>query len=263
MMKSFCLASAVCMIVLAAPAHAQPRDERFTITPYLWLPTVEGEFRYDVPPGAGGRPDVSVGPVDYLENLSGVFMIAGEARFDRTSVFTDFIYLDFDREDASVRSVTGPGPIQIPIDAGSEAELSGMLWTLAGGYDVINDDNVRLQVFGGVRYLSVDSSINWRLSGPLSLLPQSGSISRDADAWDGLVGVRGEGRYGHWVFPYYVDIGAGDSDLTWQASVGAGYRFGWGDIRLDYRYLSYEQDGDSLVQELTFDGPAFSASFHF
>jgi hypothetical protein len=247
--------------LLAAPAAAE--DVRFSITPYLWLPTVEGDFRYGIPPGAEASPDVSVGPVDYLDSLEGVFMIAGEARFGRFGAFTDFIYLDFSTDDANIRTLNGPGPLEIPLELGTEVDLSGTMWTLAGGYDVIENEDVRLQAFAGIRYLGIDSSLAWELSGPLDVFPQTGSVGRDSDAWDGLVGARGEFRTGDWFFPYYADIGGGDSELTWQALVGVGYRFGWGDLRLDYRYLNYEQDEDQLVQDLTLAGPSFGATFRF
>lgn len=250
-------------LAFAAPAAAQ--EDHFTITPYVWLPTFDGDLRFHIPPnnpsGPEFFPDISVGPVDYLENLSGVFMIAGEARYAPVSLFTDFIYLDFSDEDANVRSIDGSGPLP-PIDVGSTFDLTGMLWTLAGGYDLIDSDSLRLQTFGGVRYLSVESEVNWRLSGPFGLFPESGSVENDSESWDGLVGARGEFRAGGWFFPYYADIGAGGSDLTWQALVGVGYRWGWGDVRLDYRALHYEDD-DDLVQQMDFDGPALGATFRF
>ena len=250
-------------LAFAGPASAQDQD-RFSITPYIWLPTLEGDFRYNFSQnGEDFFPSINVGPNDYTDNLDGALMIAGEARFDRFSVFTDFIYLDLARDTSRLISIDDAGAIP-PIDIGTQADLSGSLWTLAAGYDFINDDAWRLQAFGGFRYMSVDSSATWQLSGPLGLFPETGTVSRDTESWDGLVGVRGEARMGHWFFPYYADIGAGDSDLTWQGIVGVGYRWGWGDLRLDYRYLSYDQgDGDSLIEELTLDGPALGATFRF
>ena len=60
---------------------------------------------------------------------------------------------------------------------------------------------------------------------------------------DAIVGLRGRRNIGgeQWFVTYYADVGAGDSDLTWQANVGAGYAFGWGDVVLAYRYLDYDE----------------------
>ncbi|MGH6951800.1 MAG: hypothetical protein ACREH4_13070 [Vitreimonas sp.] len=256
--------AAAASVAFASPAVAD--EDRFSVTPYIWLPTVEGDLRFTIPPqdpdGPEFFPNVRVGPNDYLENLEGVFMIAAEARFEPVSVFTDFIYLDFSRDAARLLSIDRVTPIP-PIDIGSTSELSGSLWTLAGGYDLIDNEDWRLQAFAGFRYLDVDADVEWRLSGPLGLFPETGSVSSSSESWDGLVGVRGEARLGDWFVPYYVDVGGGDSDLTWQGIVGIGYRWGWGDLRLDYRYLSYEQGEENLVRELTLGGPAVGASFRF
>jgi len=59
----------------------------------------------------------------------------------------------------------------------------------------------------------------------------------------------------NWYLPYYVDIGAGDSDLSWQLFGGIGYQFNWGNIKLGYRYLKYDQDDDEFLQDFEFYGP--------
>lgn len=38
------------------------------------------------------------------------------------------------------------------------------------------------------------------------------------------------GDAGQWFVPYHFDIGVGESTLTWQAAVGLGYAFRWGDV---------------------------------
>jgi hypothetical protein len=86
---------------------------------------------------------------------------------------------------------------------------------------VIDNPDLRVQVFAGARNLNVDASAHWLLQGPLNQFPQEGEVSEEADAWDGLIGVRGAATIEHWVFPYYLDVGAGDSALTWQAMIGS------------------------------------------
>src|SRR5512135_1679975 len=97
------LLAAVIAAVFAAPVRAQapapaPVDQwTFSITPYLWLPNVNGTLKYSIPPGAAGSPEVEAGPSDYLQNLQSVIMLSGDVRKDRWSVFTDVIYLAFFR----------------------------------------------------------------------------------------------------------------------------------------------------------------------
>jgi hypothetical protein len=45
--------------------------------------------------------------------------------------------------------------------------------------------------------------------------------------------------------------------------VGVAYAFGWGDVVLAYRTLSYDQSDDKLLQNFRFSGPAIGATFRF
>jgi len=66
-----------------------------------------------------------------------------------------------------------------------------------------------------------------------------------------------------WSIPYYLDIGTGSSQLTYQWMLGIAYSFKWGEVTLAYRDLYYDQTDDKLVQDLRFDGPALGATFRF
>jgi hypothetical protein len=61
--------------------------------------------------------------------------------------------------------------------------------------------------------------------------------------------------------PYYLDLGTGSSNWTWQALVGVGYRFGWGETTLAIRSLSY--DFDEQDANLRFTGPALGVTFRW
>src|SRR4051812_13938756 len=76
-------------------AQTVPSSEpgwRFSITPYGWLPTIDGNFRYDRPNGAGAKgADVRVDPTNLLEALNFAAMVAAEARYGRFSISSDFL----------------------------------------------------------------------------------------------------------------------------------------------------------------------------
>ncbi len=61
--------------------------------------------------------------------------------------------------------------------------------------------------------------------------------------------------------PYYLDVGTGESDVTWQAVTGIGYKFGWGEAFLVYRYLDY--DFGKQIDSLTLSGPAIGVNFRW
>lgn len=264
------------IISIAFLAAAQPAAAgdawSYSLTPYLWLPTINGDLRYDLP-SDGGNLDVKLGPNDYLSNLKAVLMLAGDARKGKASIVTDVVYLKFSDEKSNVRSVDlggGAIPVDTTMNVDTKTSLKGLEWTIAGGYALSSNPDATLDLIGGVRYLGLDTSADWNLTGTVTgpgsgqSFARSGSVSRNADLWDGIVGLRGRVKLGErWNMPYYLDAGTGSSSLTWQGMLGVTYSYGWGDLGLTYRHLSWEQDDNELVQKLSFSGPAFSATFRF
>jgi len=268
-----CLAGAIALAALPG-AQAQSGTERWTfaVTPYVWLPNVDGTLTYSAPPGTGGRPEVGVGPNDYLENLDFALMLAGEARRGKWSIVTDAVYLDFGSEKSAVRSVNfGGAALSAGLNANTQSSLKGLQWTLAAGYTVVQTPSVTLDVLAGFRYLGVEARTEWQLATAVSgpgggqTFPASGSVSESTDLWDAIIGVRGRVRLGEsrWFVPYHLDAGGGSSSLTWQGLVGIAYGFKWGDAVLAYRHLFYDQSDGKLFQDFSFSGPALGVSFRF
>ncbi len=248
-------------------AGAQAADAwRYALTPYVWLPSVNGKLRFDIPPGSGGSPNVESGPNDYLENMNFAMMLAGEARRGRWSLMGDLIYLNSSNEKTRTISVNLPGGGSVPVaDAGTETSMTGKLITLAPGYSLLDTPGARMDVFGGVRYMAIDAKVDWRITAPVGAFPQSGAMEQDKDIVDGIVGVRGRLRLGdgRWSMPYYLDVGAGTSQLTYQASLGLSYGYAWGELALAYRHLSYDFGDEKLLDNVSFSGPAVGATFDF
>jgi hypothetical protein len=257
-------------LLAAAPlcrADSVPAEQwSFTLTPYVWLPTVHGTLNFNAPPPTPGAPTVALEPSRYLNNLDLALMLGFEARKGDWSIFTDAMYLEFSNEKAAVRTVSGPGGIvQVPVNTNTSVGLKSVIVTLAGGYTVARADSGTLDLIGGVRYMTMEASLDWNFAGSPGLMAQSGTYSQRDDLWDGIVGVRGRLNWGSskWFTPYYLDVGTGASALTWQALAGIGYSFGWGDVILTYRYLAYDMKDDKLLQNTSFGGLALGASFHF
>jgi len=268
-------------LAAAGPAFADDQDWKFTLTPYLWLPTIEGDAGYQAPPGGGGDPVFSVGPTDWLDLLNFGALVGGTARKGDFSISSDFVYLNMSSDsDGRLLSVdgtiTGPNdgvdiPVSADITASSETELKGFTWDLLLGYTFYRSGRSFADAIAGARYFGVELTTDWSLTTNITLpddtvvLPADGRISRDVDLWDAIVGVRGEIALGEsrWALPYYADVGAGDAELTWNLMVGVSYAFGWGDMLLFYRHLEYDQGNSGLLQGFSFSGPAFGARFRF
>ena len=259
--------------IAAFPSLAQAQDAwTFSVTPYVWLPNVNGKLKYEIPPGSGGAPEVDTGPNNYLENLSAVLMVAGEARKGGWSIFSDFIYLKFDKEKSNVNDINfGGSRVTTSADVSTKSSLKGYEWTLGTSSTVVRSPRGTLDLLGGLRYFHIEASTDWQLAATVSgpgggqTFPAAGSVSRTTDLWDGVIGVRGRVNWGStpWYSPYYLDVGGGSSNLTWQALLGVGYGFKWGDVLLAYRTLFYDQGDDKLLQNFRFSGPTLGATFRF
>jgi hypothetical protein len=265
------LVMAAIFTVSAEAQTASPDDQwKFSITPYLWMPSVDGTLNYSSPSG-GGAPSVDVGADQILESLEAAFMISGEVRKGRWSMFTDFIYLELNNEDSSVQSINfGGTAVSSSVNVSTDSTLKGTIWTLGAGYAALPGRPVVLDVFGGLRYAGIEASTDWQLSttvtgpGGGQTFPQTGSVSERVDLWNGIIGVKGLVWLGgsNWSIPYYLDVGAG-SGTTWQGVLGIAYSWSWIDVKLVYRHLYFDQGSDKLVQDMSFSGPALGVSFRF
>ena len=263
------VASCALASLLPAPVHAEPAgsDWQWGATVYLWLPSLDGDTAF--PPEGGGPPiDVSADAV--LESINSVFMAALEGRRGRWGVATDVVYLDLGASRRGTREVTvGPGDLPAGVDADLRLDVTGWLWTLTGSYAVLAQDNVSLDVLAGARLLELQEELHWTFNGDIASLPlteRSGSGRAEDGYWDAIVGLRGRATLGtghNWFVPCYLDVGAGESDLTWQARIGLGYRFESVEVLGVWRHLDYDLGNGTPIQSLDLSGPAVGVTFRF
>ena len=86
------------------------------------------------------------------------------------------------------------------------------------------------------------------------------------DVWDGIIGVRGRYAFGEnraWFIPFYLDVGTGESDVTWQGAAGIGYTFSWGSAVAMWRYLDYQFKSGQAIESMNFSGPMLGATFRW
>ncbi len=259
LVKKQSLAAAVLILLMLclvnnAAAALETDTWQNELTLYLWLPSIDGDLKY-TPPGDGG--DVLIDTSDILDSLNMTFMGNFVTQYNKWSFGMDVIYLDLNNDKDTTTFRGG-----VPVNVHADLNLQG--WMLSGlvGYDVVQNDRVRLAAIGGLRYFTIDSDTDLSLFGSGPLDPQT-SLSHSADLVDAVVGVRGSIMLSEHLFlPYYADIGAGDSDLTYQLYTGIGYMFSWGDVKLGYRYLKYDQD-DKFLQDFEFYGFMMGVGFRF
>lgn len=263
------LAAALAAVALMpAAASAQPADAwRFQASIYAYLPTIGGSTIF--PPESGGS-SASVDIDTILENLKMTFMGSFEAKRGQFGVFTDVIYLDVgDRRSGSRDLTLGGVTLPAGVDASVEFDLKGWAWTFAGTFEAIRTPDAHLDVFGGMRMLDIEQSLDWTLTGnvgAVALPNRIGSRGVGLQNWDVIAGVKGRVAFGEgrrWYVPYYLDAGFGDSQATWQALAGVGYSFSWGDMYASWRYLDYDMKSGKAIESLNFNGPAIGAVFRW
>jgi hypothetical protein len=268
--------------VPAAPRHQTVVSEQYdgnthmTLSPYVWLPTINGQFQYPVlrPPHEGpGSGDATaivntrVGPNSYLQHINFAAMGAFELHKGNFGIVADLIDLNLSNGASAVTSVSGPfGKLQVPVDVGTSGRLQSDIWEIAGTGTLWHNDNADVQALIGWRQAAINGTLNWNLNiGKNSLISRSGTITKNDSVGDAIVGLRGKIAFGdgRWFIPYYADYGAGTpSNSTWEAYAGIGRATKGGSFLLLFRELNYNfTTGSSFIQNLRLGGPLVGYSF--
>jgi hypothetical protein len=248
------------------PAFAQAADAwRFEAALNLYLPDISGRTSF---PHEG--TDVSVDVETILKNLKMTFMGSFEASKGQWGLFTDVLYLDVGDSQSRFRELGIGG---LPLPAGAEAAVSydmkGWVWTLGGVWHVASSPAATFDVLAGARLLDVSTKLDWEITGNVGSIPlpsRAGNARADLANWDGIIGVKGRMAFGEgqkWFVPYYLDVGTGESNLTWQALAGVGYSYQWGDVVAAWRHIDYDMKSGKKIENMSFNGPSISAVFRW
>ena len=243
-------------VVMAPVPTEENSGWKHSLSIYGWLPSFDGTLKYTIPgdPNDPNDPDKE-GESGFVDKIDMVLMGSYEVRKDKWSFLADAIY--FKMSDS--QDVSWDVPLtNRTITAGSDQEFTALLISTYGGYNLMDTGSASLDIIGGVRYLSLELDISVYIN------QLNRSISPSAELYDGVVGLKGHVDISeNWYVPYMFDVGAGDSDLTWQGQASIGYRFNWGDVLATYRYIHYEKDDLRLVTDLDLYGPKIGVAFHF
>lgn len=221
------------------------------VTVYGWLAGLDAAINMPVDTTTEVEFDAS----DIIDNLKMVLMGVYKGKYDKWSVFADVVYMDVG-DDASTVLVSDSGT---PVSTTIDLDMKSLVLSGAVGYEVVHSDSASLSVVGGVRYLDVEVDVDFYLQGvPLGVNDSKGLL-------DGLIGLSGAFNLSeNWYIPYHADIGTGGTDFSWQVYAAVGYRFGWGDVLLGYRYLRFDiGDDDIVIDDLEISGPVLGVGFKF
>src|SRR5262245_14994913 len=208
-------------LAATVPAQAgEPNgDWQFRAIGYAYVPDITGSAR--IP--AGDSADIAVSAQDLIDNTHAAGMGAFEAQKGRFGGFVDLIYMNVG--DSIHDSPTiGAGSLPLPpgITADAKLDVEATVLTLGASYRPVSTGAATLDVCAGARHLDATTKLHGAFSAPVGPFvgpAQAGKASVSGDGWDGIAGAKGEVAFGderRWFIPFYADVGAGDSDLTWQ-----------------------------------------------
>jgi hypothetical protein len=188
----------------------------------------------------------------------------------RWGAFTDLMYLDVSGSKSASRDFTIGGQ-QIPANTTANLGwgIEGVIWTLAGQYRVASGAGLTMDLLAGARLADLDQEASWDITGglgPLAPPARTGRGEAEVSQWDGIVGLKGRYTFAQapkWSLPFYVDVGTGDSDLTWQIVAGVSHAFSWGDVGAGWRYLEYDMKSGRPIKDLNFSGAMVGATFRW
>ena len=173
-------------------------------------------------------------------------MIGGEARYDRFSIMTDLVYANasLTTSDSHLSQVNlGLVSIEIPrqLQLGIGTRLSTTIWSVAGGYTLLQGEWGNVDAVAGIRTLFLDSTTNaalgFNIFGPNNTiaLSRAGSLNLNAARVEGIGGLTGRINIpgSSFYLPYYFDLGGGSVPFTWQAYAAVAYKAAsWADVTL-------------------------------
>jgi hypothetical protein len=245
--------------MLSIFAYAGPTSGdkwEFQLTPYFWLTGQKGTVA-TLP----GLPPADI-DIDFYDDIRGNInfagMLVGEARKGCYGLFTDIMYTDIEMED--------PTPLGI-FYSSMISQTKSWVWSLAGLYRLVENQDQFLDVIGGFRYWSVDSELTLKGAAFPGVFPER-SVSNKEDWVDPLIGLKGLTPIGESKF--FVSgafalggFGAG-SDFFWDAIVNLGYQ--WTKIfstTVGYRYLDVDYEKDGFLYDVAQDGLTLGLSWRF
>jgi opacity protein-like surface antigen len=235
----------------AAEETAQPAGWQFGLDLYLWMPGMGGETT------AGDTIDVPFDTI--LENLDFGYMSVFHARKGKLHLSTDVIYMYLEGDNSN--QVALPDGNQLKLDA--TVKFQSWIVNPAIGYSLMDTEKIKVEGFAGIRYLYMKPEIELDYTGVYT--SRQNNISDSVDMWDGIIGVRGEvSLIKNLYVPYYLDMGTGDSDFTWQIMAGLGYRIDKSmEVVAAYRYLEWKFEDSTALDSLDISGPLIGLRIRF
>ena len=260
------ISSAVC--AQAQTVNPMPQvnnDWRFSGTISGWAPASWATVSTD---DLSRSANSSIG--DNIKSAGGMAMLTAEAHKGDWGLMGDLVYWQMLGDSNKVVPILrGKGSI----DLGTNSKTTQTMLTIAATYTAYNSPSLYLDGLAGARYISSTSTLTAtsNLSVDASGRVISSSVSRYPSrvdqTTDPVIGFKGRARISDtsWFVPFYADAGKGpgSNNTTWQALIGVGNAYSWGDVTLAYRAMYFDLEAHIGTTKFLNAGPQLSATVNF
>ena len=227
-------------------------------TPASWITTSAGKY--------SANSDSSINQNLSSAGAAGMFTL--EAHKGNWGLMGDLVYWQFSGSGGTTYYTRRPGDGSLY--GGYNAQQTQTMLTVAGTYTALNTPNFYLDGLLGARYISATTTLTSNF-----IVSSAGGRTASATNYpsytnqttDPVIGFKGRARImdSSWFIPYYADAGKGpgSNNGTWQALLGVGNAFSWGDITLAYRAMGFHLKATNGNTNYTNAGPQLSATINF
>lgn len=218
--------AALAMLGAALPAKAQSDDAstgwKFELVPIFWASGLKADIT-----SSSGEQTIDVGFSDIMKDVHFGAIGTFEARKGRWGLLFDGMYVDIRK--SIPQAGTMPGDVDLKANQ-SNVSLSGILR--------LADGRVAFDLLAGARY-SYMKNVLTVTSGPYAGLENS---IKD-EWWDAIAGARLTYALAKaWKLVGYFDVGAGGSQLTWQAKGAVDWRLSRVlSLEVGYRHFYFDR----------------------
>ena len=187
---------------------------------------------------------------DILRTLNFMTMIDANAQKDKWSMGADMIYIH-------LTDKINPGVPPSSDNPKAHVGMRAFISTFGGSYQFYEKDRTELHALAGARYLYLRVPIDYNDG-------EESSEVLGGHNWDGVIGMRGKTTFNDKLYmDYYADLGTGQAQNTYQIKVGGGYRLKYFTLTGGFRYLRWNFDNSSNLDNIRVIGPYVGAKWFF
>jgi hypothetical protein len=211
---------------------------------------------------------------DNINSAGPMAMFTLEAHRGNWGVLADLVYWQSSGSYSESRPIFGKDNV---LYASQNVTMKQTMFTAAGTYTAYNSPSLYLDGLLGARYISSTTSLSNSTQldhdGHVVTTPDGrklavgGNPSSVSQTTNPVVGFKGRARImdSSWFIPFYADMGKGPgpNNGTWQALLGVGDAFSWGDVTLAYRAMGFHLNSNTGTTNYTNAGPQLSATINF